>query len=386
MVTNLPDKAKSKWAEVVAARDIEDKIRLMREFLSICPKHKGTAKLIINVKRKISALEEELEAKKRRRKTARDLFAVEKTGDVQIAIAGLTNVGKSSLLSALTNAKPLISDTPYTTNLPVVGTFHYEGVDFQLVELPALMEGSSEGKGHGLKVMNIIRNADGLILMIDASKDPVEQWRVLTRELENSRILIRKPRGHVEILRKPAGVITIGGGGRLIDCSFEEVKELLASYGFKSVFVKLTGEVSMDDIEDAIFGMSTYKPTIILANKMDLPSSKENLDVILKLVGGLKVIPVSCVTGMGLNTIGKALIETLELIRVYTKPVGSVKPDPKPIVLRRGATIGSVAKSIHGELYERFKYARIWGGNVRGLRVGLNYPVEDGYIVEIHVR
>jgi ribosome-interacting GTPase 1 len=269
----------------VAARDIEDKIRLMKEFLSICPKHKGTAKLIINVKRKVSALEEELEAKKRRRKTARDLFAVEKAGDAQIAIAGLTNVGKSSLLSALTNAKPLISNTPYTTTLPVAGAFHYDGVDFQLVELPALMEGSSEGKGHGLKVMNIIRNADGLILMIDASKDPVEQWQILTEELENSRILIKKPRGHVEILRKPTGVITIGGGGRLIDCSFEEVKELLAGYGFKSVFVKLTGEVYMDDVEDAIFGMSTYKPTIVLANKMDLPGSKENLGIVLKLVG-----------------------------------------------------------------------------------------------------
>jgi ribosome-interacting GTPase 1 len=386
MVTNLPDKAKSKWAEVVAARDIEDKIRLMKEFLSICPKHKGTAKLIINVKRKVSALEEELEAKKRRRKTARDLFAVEKAGDAQIAIAGLTNVGKSSLLSALTNAKPLISNTPYTTTLPVAGAFHYDGVDFQLVELPALMEGSSEGKGHGLKVMNIIRNADGLILMIDASKDPVEQWQILTEELENSRILIKKPRGHVEILRKPTGVITIGGGGRLIDCSFEEVKELLAGYGFKSVFVKLTGEVYMDDVEDAIFGMSTYKPTIVLANKMDLPGSKENLGIVLKLVGELKVVPVSCTTGVGLSIIGKTLIETLELVRVYTKPVGSIKPDPKPIVLRRGATVSDVAKSIHRELYERFKYARIWGGNVRGLRVGLNYPIEDGCIVEIHVR
>lgn len=386
MVTNLPDKAKSKWAEVVAAKDIEDKIRLMKEFLSICPKHKGTAKLIINVKRKISSLEDELEAKKRKRKTAKDPFAIEKTGDVQIAVVGLTDVGKSSLLSALTNAKPLISDIPYTTTLPVVGAFHYEGVYFQLVELPALLEGSSEGKGHGLKTMNIIRNADGLIVMIDSSKSPIEQWRILTKEFENSRILLKKPRGRVEIIRKPAGVITIGGGGKLIDCSFGDVKALLMDYGFKSVFVKLTGEVSIDDIEDAVFGISNYKPTIVLANKMDVPGSQENLNTLLQLVDGLKVIPVSCLNGMGLSSIGDALVETLELIRVYTKPLGSSKPDPKPIVLKRGVTIGDVAKNIHRELYEKFKYARIWSRSVMGLRVGLNYPVEDGCIVEIHSR
>ncbi|MBS7611964.1 50S ribosome-binding GTPase [Candidatus Bathyarchaeota archaeon] len=386
MVTNLPDKAKSKWAEVVAARNIEDKIRLMKEFLSICPKHKGTAKLIINVKRKISSLEEELEAKKRGRKTAKDLFAVEKAGDVQIAVVGLTNVGKSSLLSALTNAKPLISDIPYTTTLPIVGAFHYEGIDFQLVELPALMEGASEGKGCGLKTMSIIRNADGLILMIDSSKNPIEQWQALTKEFENSRILIKKPKGHVEIIRKPAGVITMGGGGKLIDCSFEDVKALLTDYGFKSVFVKLIGEVSIDDVEDAVFGMSTYKPTIVLANKMDIPSSQENLNSLLQLVVGLKIIPVSCLTGMGLNSVGNALVEALELIRVYTKPPGTVKPDSKPIVLRRGATVGDVAKSIHKELFERFRYARIWSGSIKGLRVGLNYLVEDGCIVEIHSR
>lgn len=384
MVTNLPEKAKSKWAEVVAARSIEDKIRLMKEFLSICPKHKGTDKLIINVKRKIASLEEELEAKKRKKKTARDVFSVKKTGDVQVVIAGLTNVGKSSLLSVLTNAKPLISDIPYTTTLPVVGTLHYEGIDFQLVELPALMEGSSEGKGYGLKAINIIRNTDGLILMLDASRDLIEQWKILTKELENSRILIRKPRGYVEIIRRPTGGITIGGGGKLIDCSLEDVKALLSDYGFKSVLVKLSGEVSIDDIEDSIFGAPTFKPTIVLVNKMDVSGSQENFNTFMKFINGLKIIPISCTTRMGLENIGPALIETLELIRVYTKPVGSAKPDPKPIVLRRGATVGDVAKVIHRELYEKFKYARIWSSHTKGLRVGLNYLVEDGYIVEIH--
>ncbi|HIE14997.1 TPA: GTP-binding protein, partial [Candidatus Bathyarchaeota archaeon] len=61
MVTNLPAKVKAKWAEAVACRNIPEKIRLMKEFLAICPKHKGTSKLLMNVRRKIAALEDELE-------------------------------------------------------------------------------------------------------------------------------------------------------------------------------------------------------------------------------------------------------------------------------------------------------------------------------------
>ncbi|MCD6444276.1 TGS domain-containing protein [Candidatus Bathyarchaeota archaeon] len=387
MVTNLPANAKHKWAEVVAARRPEDKIRLMREFLAICPKHKGTAKLIAHVKRRIVALEEEIEARRRARKTARDLFAVEKAGDVQIAVAGLTNVGKSSLLSALTNAKPDVSDVPYTTRLPIPGMLHYGGVDFQLVELPAIMKGSSEGKGNGLKIMNVIRTADGLILMVDLSKDPVEQWRVLTNELENVRVMVRRPKGYVEVERRHSGFISIGGGGRLVDCSEDDVRKLLLEYGLRSVFVKIVGEVTLDDVEDAIFGVSAYKPTVLLANKIDVPGAWRKLDALLKAVGNdVKVLPVSCRTGEGLENLGEELMRLLGLIRVYTKPPGRVKPDPKPVVLRRGATVGDVAKLIHRELYERFRYARVWGGRLKGVKVGLNYRVEDGYVVEIHSR
>lgn len=387
MVTNLPANAKHKWAEVVAARRPEDKIRLMREFLAVCPKHKGTAKLIAHVKRRIAALEDEIEARRRARKTARDIFTVEKTGDVQVAVVGLTNVGKSSLLSSLTNAKPEVSDVPYTTKLPVPGMLRYEGVDFQLVELPALMEGFSEGRGYGLRVMNLIRMADGLILMVDLSRDPVEQWRILTSELGNARIVVKQPRGYVELERRHSGLITIGGGGRLIECSEEDVRNLLLEYGLKSVFVKIVGEVTLDDVEDAIFGISVYKPTMLLANKIDTAGARGRLEALLKEVGGgIRVLPVSCKTGEGLGRLGEELMKLLGLIRVYTKPPWRVKPDPKPVVLREGATVGDVAKLIHRELYERFRYARVWGGRLRGVKVGINYRVGDGYVVEIHSR
>ncbi|MEB3825091.1 MAG: TGS domain-containing protein, partial [Desulfurococcales archaeon] len=90
-------------------------------------------------------------------------------------------------------------------------------------------------------------------------------------------------------------------------------------------------------------------------------------------------------TGRGYEDLGRILFEKLDLIRVYTKEPNGEKAS-QPLVLRRGATVLDVAKSIHSRLVKNFKYARIWGpsANYPGERKGLDHMVEDGDIVEIH--
>ncbi|MEM2536908.1 MAG: hypothetical protein QXK29_02040 [Candidatus Bathyarchaeia archaeon] len=61
MPANLPAEAKRKWAEVSAARNPLEKLRLMEEFLSLVPKHKGTAKLCAQVKKQMAVLRREIE-------------------------------------------------------------------------------------------------------------------------------------------------------------------------------------------------------------------------------------------------------------------------------------------------------------------------------------
>jgi hypothetical protein len=67
MPTNLPAEAKRKWAEVSACRNPREKLRLMQEFLSLVPKHKGTAKLCAQVKKQMAVLRREIEEGKRRK-------------------------------------------------------------------------------------------------------------------------------------------------------------------------------------------------------------------------------------------------------------------------------------------------------------------------------
>jgi len=73
------------------------------------------------------------------------------------------------------------------------------------------------------------------------------------------------------------------------------------------------------------------------------------------------------------------------MIRVYTKEPNEKEPSKKPLVVKRGTTVIEVAEMIHKDLAKNFKYAKIWGRNVKiqGEKVGPNYILTDGDIVEI---
>lgn len=391
MPTNLPAEAKRKWAEVSVARNPREKLQLMQEFLSLVPKHKGTAKLCAQVKKQMATLRREIEEKKKRRAgRGGPKFFIEKEGAAQIALVGVTNSGKSSLLGALTNAKVEVSSAPYTTRAPVPGIFHYEDVQFQVVEAPALMEGSADGRAWGLQSLALARNADGLILMVDLSQNPVEQLLLILGELEKARISLTKPRGRVEIERKFMGAgLRIILTGSLMDCTIREVEELLKSYRIADAVVKISGEVTLDDVEDAIFESTVYKPAVIVANKLDLEGAEQNLRLLEAYVGGkLPIVAVSCAEKYGLERLGEILFRTLDVIRVYTKEPSAKEFSKKPFILKRGATVYDLAKNIHSDFSKNFSYAKVWARRLvfSPQKVGSSFVLEDGDIVEIHLK
>jgi ribosome-interacting GTPase 1 len=247
MVSNLPAEAKNKWAEVAACHSTPEKIKLMREFISLVPKHKGTNKLLGNVRRRIAALEDELDKTKARRKGSRaGGFSVPKEGAGQIIILGPTKVGRSSLLASVTNAKVEASPIFFATRKPVIGMLPYKNIQFQLIEAPALVEGASQGKMGGSQILGLARNADGLMLMVDLSEDPVEQFRMLRSELERSGVLIGRSEGEVEVTRRSVGAsVQVVGGGILVDCTLDDIRRMLESYRINSALVRVRGKVEI---------------------------------------------------------------------------------------------------------------------------------------------
>jgi ribosome-interacting GTPase 1 len=384
MPANLTAEAKSKWSKVVLARDPEEKLKALQEFLSSIPKHKGNEKLRAQVKRKIALLKLELEERKQIKKGVKPQYFIDKEGAAaQIVILGLTNVGKSSLLAALTNANPKIDSRPYSTNEPTPGVMYVKDVRLQLIDVPALTPNSSNSMQ-----LTLAKKADGLILMVDALSNPHEQLKILLNELGKARISIKKSKSKIEINKDVKGILQIAVFGKLNGCAIEDVKKLLLSYGVRKGIVKIWGETSIEEIEEHLLELSNeYKPSIIVINKCE-NNFEENLIEFEGLINEAPIIPISCLLKKNFEKVGEALIKKLEIIRVYTKEPNEKGPSKEPVILKEGATIADLAREIHSELYKNFKYAKVWGPSSKfpGEKVGLNHLLKDGDVVEIHTK
>ncbi len=142
------------------AKTIGEKIAALEEMISKAPSHKGAENLRAELKTRLKKLREKQEKGKSSGRTTRK--SIKKEG-YQCALIGLPNSGKSYLLSKLTNAKPKISEYPFTTHTPEIGTMDYQGVKAQIVDLPSI--------GSEFFDIGQVNTADCLILVIENIKD-----------------------------------------------------------------------------------------------------------------------------------------------------------------------------------------------------------------------
>lgn len=391
MPTNLPAKTKHKWNQVVFARTPKEKLEALQEFLSMVPKHKGTARLCAQVKRQIATLRREIESKKQR-KTSRktSTFFIEKEGAAQIVILGPPNVGKSSLLASLTNAKVTITEYPFSTRNPVPGMFQYEDLFFQLVEAPSLVYTASRGGSSNLQTLGLCRNADGLILMVDLTQDPCEQLKFILNELDKAGINVQKRDVRVEIKEKHRGTgLRVILYGKLNGCTLRDVEQLLRSYKILDCVVKIYGDATLDDIEDAIFGGTVDRPAIVIANKIDSQGTRKKfneLEVFVK--DSMRLIPISCKRGVDKEKLGGEIFQLLNIIRVYTKEPNEKVPSSEPFILKKGSAVLDLSKRIHSDFYRKLHYAKVWAGRLpfSPRKVGSYFILEDSDIVETHIK
>ena len=117
-----------------------------------------------------------------------------------VAIVGLPNAGKSTLLSRVTAAEPKIADYPFTTLAPQVGIARVRDYDTLVIaDLPGLIEGAAQGHGLGDRFLRHVERCGVLLQLVDVSEqspvEPAEAWRIIDRELaQSSSALAAKPR------------------------------------------------------------------------------------------------------------------------------------------------------------------------------------------------
>ena len=106
-----------------------------------------------------------------------------------VAIIGLPNVGKSTLVGALSQARPKVADYPFTTLEPSLGVVSSGDMVFTVCDVPGLIEGAAEGKGLGLKFLRHAMRSAAFVHLIDlsAEPDPLESFDIVALELRKFR-------------------------------------------------------------------------------------------------------------------------------------------------------------------------------------------------------
>jgi len=302
-----------------------EKIAALEEMLAVMPKHKGTDHLRADLRTRIAKLTQSLDKKTA---TQRASMMIEKVGAGQVAVIGLPNTGKSQIVVSITKAAPTVAAYPFTTQSATPGMMTYENIQIQLIDTPPLSEQPPEWW-----LLNIIRRADGLLVVVDLSDDPVFQLEMVVIQLEERKIGL--------------------GEGR----------------------TDTQSEVPL-----------TYKRTLVAGNKTDLDENGANLRALKeKCSDRLPIVPISAL-GEGLDDLRLRIFQMLDIIRVYTKTPGG-KPDmTDPIILDRGSTLEAAAASVHKDFARKMKYARIWGsGKHDGVMAKRDHVLQDGDIIELHM-
>jgi GTP-binding protein len=151
-----------------------------------------------------------------------------------VALVGYPSAGKSSLVAALSAAKPKIADYPFTTLTPNLGVVQAGEVRYTVADVPGLIEGASEGKGLGLEFLRHVERCTALLHVLDCAtlepgRDPITDLEVIQAELAAYPV----PEGQVPLLDRPQLValnkVDVPDGKDLADF----VRPELESRGFR---------------------------------------------------------------------------------------------------------------------------------------------------------
>ena len=325
--------AEQRFKEAVTT---QEKVAALEEMMAVIPKHKGTEKLQADLRRRLAKLRNEAE-KKHGVSKASAMYSVQREGAGQVILVGGANSGKSSLLASMTNAAPEIGDYPFTTRLPQPGMMPYENIKIQLVDMPPI-----DANFYEPWMGSLIRHADLAVVVADLSTDG------MLDELEN--------------------VLTIMSNAKI---------QLSRSSGPEA-----------GDQPDVV------RRSILAANKIDAPDGPANFVILREFFGSrFLILPVSALSGEGLEALRQKIYEELDIIRIYTKAPGKkVDLSSAPFVLKHGSTVLDAARAVHREFVNSLKFAKVWssGKSKRSVKydgqmVERTHRLEDGDILELHV-
>ncbi|AQZ17153.1 RBG2 (YGR173W) [Zygosaccharomyces parabailii] len=313
-------------------------------------------------------------------------FEVAKSGDARVVLIGYPSVGKSSLLGKVTSTKSEIAHYAFTTLTSVPGVLKYQGAEIQIVDLPGIIYGASQGKGRGRQVVATARTADLIVMILDATKSE-HQRTSLEKELEAVGIRLNKERPNIYFKKKDTGGVKITfTSPSKTNLSEDAIKLILKDYRIHNADVLVRDDkCTIDDFIDIINDQHrNYIKCLYVFNKIDSVSLEE----VDRLARKPNTVVMSCEMDLGMEDVVEEIWYQLNLSRVFTKKRG-VKPDfTDPLVVRSNSTIGDLCHSIHRDFKDQFKYALVWGSSAKHSpqKCGLNHKIHDEDVISLFTK
>ncbi|MFX0104900.1 MAG: GTPase [Candidatus Hodarchaeota archaeon] len=397
MSSNLPPQAKAKYQEYLDAGSLEERIKKLEEFLSLVPKHKATERIVALNKSRLAKLKRELEERKKRQKiTQKGLispFSIKKEGIQVILISCYytPGVGKTSLLSYLSGAGE--EKIGRFTPIPEIGIYKFNKIRFQIVDMPSIMKGAADGVGNGREIISQLRAADLLCFCVDLSRNIKEQMDILLDELSRADIRINVPPPPLTIEKTGSNkiqVLYLTKEAKDISKTAElteRIKEVVNENGIRNGIVKIYGDITIDNLIDALSPSVVYKKAIILGTKGDLPHTQETFDELRKRYSNKfpLILGTSIEKENFPQDFGEMILKFLKKIRIFTMTGGKVAE--KPLIMdNENPTVKDVALKVHRSFFDSFDHAIVIreGERQKRKKVGLDYILNDKDIIEIY--
>ena len=129
-----------------------------------------------------------------------------------------------------------------------------------------------------------------------------------------------------------------------------------------------------------------FKRTMLAGHKYLDENGEIGLEKLKELFTEFTVVPTSILDDESVGAFKKAVFRSLNIIRVYTKPVGKEADFLDPVILPVGGTVEQAALALHKDFARKLQYARLWGqGKFEGQKVKSSFVLSDGDIIEFHI-
>ncbi|MBO3757497.1 MAG: TGS domain-containing protein [Candidatus Brockarchaeota archaeon] len=375
MVTNLPPQAQAQYKKVVGSKTKKERLENLKIFLSMIPEHKGTEKLRAQVKKQISKLERELEEEKERKKRIgqrKTSIEIEKSSNG--LVLPLLYVNQEALSKVMLYFNKRLDLWAFISK-PI--TLEVEGVRLIVVPIPLQLIRDSI-------YLEVLAQAD-LVSLVISSQDEIKDFFKVIFFLRSRNFYLLNKDSEAVVVKSSVKEVIFEGKSRFIE-NIKEIKKELLETKAGGVIIKLQEFTTSYALEASIKPNLKRLSYLIIIDSKAYASCDAIRNEFAEKISYPIVIKLEELNEK--NAFLEKVLSICEKIRVFTKEPREKEYSNDPILLSKGSSVIDLARKIHKELAENFKYAIIIRGKDQRkmIKVGKDFKLDDGDIVEIHSR